>query len=132
MFTISEIREAHAKVRSGTDFPGYIQNLKKLGIHYYEHFVENGRTCYQGQSGEYLETGAVYPQIEISITGSVEALKVALAIHQKGETDYLTFCNHAAGAGVEKWTVDVYKLTCTYFDLKGEPLLTELIADADQ
>ncbi|MBO9661220.1 MAG: DUF1398 family protein, partial [Chitinophagaceae bacterium] len=32
MFTLEEITAAHAKVRSGSDFPGYIRDLKKLSV----------------------------------------------------------------------------------------------------
>ena len=32
MFTIEQIKNAHAKVKSGADFPTYVQNLIKLGV----------------------------------------------------------------------------------------------------
>jgi len=32
MFTVKEIQEAHAKVKSGADFPKYIQEIKKMGV----------------------------------------------------------------------------------------------------
>ena len=35
MFTIEQITEAHSKVKSGADFPAYIQELKKIGVTHY-------------------------------------------------------------------------------------------------
>lgn len=32
MFTIEQIKEAHSKVKSGADFPNYIQDLIILGV----------------------------------------------------------------------------------------------------
>ncbi len=32
MFTIEQIKEAHAKVKSGADFPNYIHDLIILGV----------------------------------------------------------------------------------------------------
>ena len=33
MFTVNQIKEAHSKVKSGADFPAYIQDIKKLGVY---------------------------------------------------------------------------------------------------
>lgn len=35
MFTLDQIREAHVKVKSGADFPHYIQDLIVLGVQKY-------------------------------------------------------------------------------------------------
>jgi hypothetical protein len=32
MVTIEQIKQAHNKVKSGADFPKYIQEIKKLGV----------------------------------------------------------------------------------------------------
>jgi len=32
MFTVEQIESAHGKVKSGADFPNYIQEIKKLGV----------------------------------------------------------------------------------------------------
>jgi len=48
MFTIEQIKEAHAKVKSGADFPNYIQDLIILGVKGYDTFVSDGHTEYYG------------------------------------------------------------------------------------
>ena len=37
MFTVEQIQEAHSKVKSGADFPKYIQDIKKLGVDAFEY-----------------------------------------------------------------------------------------------
>ena len=32
MFTVQQIKEAHSKVKSGADFPKYIQEIKGFGV----------------------------------------------------------------------------------------------------
>jgi uncharacterized protein YbcV (DUF1398 family) len=50
MFTIEQVKAAHSKVRSGADFPAFIQDIKKLGVTYYETFVSDGHTDYYGSN----------------------------------------------------------------------------------
>jgi uncharacterized protein YbcV (DUF1398 family) len=51
----------------------------------------------------------------------------SLKTHQKGETDYTTFCKHCAETGIEKWIVQLDKMTCTYYDQQGNEILEEQI-----
>jgi len=129
MFTISQIKAAHSKVKSGADFPRYIQDLKALGVNRYDHFVSDGHTVYFSKTGEIENSGPQYPVGKVASAGSVEDLKDALAAHQKGKTDYLTFCRQSGEAGVEKWTVDISKMSCTYLDLEGKEMVNEIIPD---
>lgn len=51
MFTLEQIKEAHAKVRSGADFPTYVQDLIGLGVTCYQTYVSDGHTDYFGKKG---------------------------------------------------------------------------------
>lgn len=51
LFTLDQIKAIHSKVKSGVDFPDFIQNLKSLGITQYETFVTDGHTDYYGLNG---------------------------------------------------------------------------------
>lgn len=128
-FTIEQIKAAHAKVKSGADFPAYVQEMKRLGITSYQHYVADGHVRYHGSGGFTLLADAKWPPVEVAQTGKEEALKHSLSIHQAGQTDYLTFCRQAAEAGVEQWTVDMQRMTCTYYDKTGDTLLTEHIPE---
>lgn len=127
MFTIQQIHDAFAKVKSGADFPQFVQDLKALGIHYYENYVADGSTQYIGANGFSVTGEAKYTPLAVTAESSAEALKNAITIHQQGATDYPTFCEQAAQAGVEKWTTHMLQNTVTYYNQAGEALLVEPI-----
>ena len=127
MFTVEQIKAAHSKVKSGADFPSYIQDIKKLGVTYYETFVADGHTDFFGGTDFKTSLTAKYDVLEIAKTSNVEQFKADLIAHQQGKTDYLTFCNDCAKSGIEKWTVCMDKMTCTYYDKAGNKLLVEIV-----
>ena len=127
MFTIEQIKEAHSKVKSGADFPKYIQDLEQLGVISYTCYVSDGCTKYNGSSDYSATSDAKYNALTIAKSGNITALKNALSIHQQGQTDYLTFCKQSAEAGVEKWVVDIDAMTCIYFDKDGGEMVKEVI-----
>jgi len=43
--------------------------------------------------------------------------------HQRGETDYIKFCEDCAQTGIEKWIVDLNQFTCIYYDKAGNEIL---------
>lgn len=127
MFTIEQIKTAHSQVKSGADFPNYIQDIKLLGVLSYEHFVSDGHISYCGANDFIISTDAKWNAIEIAEVGSTEKLKHSLSIHQQGQTNYPTFCKQSAEAGIEKWIVDMTKMTCAYYDKTGAEILVESI-----
>ena len=130
MFTLEKIREAHSRVKSGADFPAYIQDIKKLGVLSYEHFVSDGHILYHGHSGFILAAPAKWNSVPIAPAAQKENLHQEIKIHQQGKTDYPTFCRQAAEDGVEKWVVDMQKMMCTYYGLSGEEMFAEPIPEA--
>ncbi|WP_018341495.1 DUF1398 domain-containing protein [Cytophaga aurantiaca] len=129
MFTLEQIKTAHAKVKSGADFPSYIKELITLGLTQYTQFVSDGHTVYWGANNYSIQSDAKYPAFTISNEADKEKLKIDLKIHQQGGTNYLTFCEQAAEAGVETWTVNMGKMTCTYYDKNGNEMLAEAIPE---
>ena len=105
MFTVEQIKEAHSKVKSGADFPVYIQDLKKFGVTYYETFVSDGHTDYFGENDFKTSSEPKYEWLEIAENSEAEVFKNDLKAHQQGKTDYFTFCKDSAKSGVEKWAV---------------------------
>ncbi len=127
MFTVEQIKEAHSKVKSGADFPAYIQDLKKLGVTYYETFVSDGHTDYCGANDYKITSPVKYAFLPVSEVANEERFKSDLKAHQEGKTDYPTFCNDAAKLGIEKWAVCMDEMTCTYFSKAGKKILVEEI-----
>ena len=127
MFTLDQIKAAHSKVMSGADFPNYIQTLIKLGVTFYETYVSDGHTDYLGTNDYKTSSAPKYPQLIIAEQSDVEQFRLDLKAHQQGKADYATFCNDCAKSGVEKWTVRMDQMTCTYHDKAGNEMLQELI-----
>lgn len=129
MFSIEDIQNAHSKVKSGSDFPVYIQDLKKLGVIRYETLVSDGSTVYFGENEFRASSPAKYEELEIAESSNAEKFKSDLKFHQQGKTDYKTFCSDCAKSGIEKWIVDLEKMTCTYYDKSENEILVELIPE---
>lgn len=127
MFTIEQIKTAHSKVKSGADFPRYVQELKSIGLTKYEHYVVDGNTIYYGQGENTINSGPNYLQVFVSDHSSKQKLEDILKMHQAGKTNYLTFCHDAGESGVEKWIIDFQEMTCIYYDKSGQKLVVEKI-----
>ena len=127
MFTVQQMKLAHAKVKTGADFPAYVQEIKQLGLFRYEYLVKNGKTVYHGANNFQVSSDAIYSEKIISETLSPAALKQIIAEHQQGKSDFLTLCGLVADAGVEKWIVDTQAMLCIYYDSTGNVIMTEPI-----
>lgn len=127
MFTIEDIKTAHSKVKSGADFPTYIQDIKKIGVTSYETYVTDEHADYYGLGGYKTSGPSKYDVLKIADTSDVQQFKTDLKAHQQGQTNFPMFCNDCAKSGVEKWTVSMERMTCTYYDKSGNELLVEQI-----
>ena len=130
-FTLEEMLAAHAKTKTGADFPKYIKEIKALGLVTYDFFVKDGVVVYHGENGYEVKGNPKYGPLVISKTANAEALRHTIAIHQQGQTDFITFCNQAAEDGVEKWVIDTSHMVCNYVDLNGDILVSEPIPTGD-
>jgi uncharacterized protein YbcV (DUF1398 family) len=127
MFTLEQIKAAHSKVKSGADFPAYIQEIKKLGVTFYETFVTDSHTNYFGSNGFKTSSLDKIESLAIAETPNIGQFKEDLKTHQQGKTDFRTFCKDCAKSGIEKWVVSMDKMTCTYYYLAGNEILEENI-----
>jgi uncharacterized protein YbcV (DUF1398 family) len=127
MFTVEQIEQAHKKVKSGADFPKYIQEIKEFGVKGFETWVKDSHTEYFGDTNFSAQSNAKYDELVISDYSNKEFFMSQLKSHQQGKTDYFTFCKDCAEAGIEKWVVTLEEMTCTYFDKKGNEILVEEI-----
>lgn len=127
MFQLEEIKVAYSKVKSGADFPTYVQDLIQLGVKKYDTYVSDGHTLFFGNENYLLKSEPKYSKLNVANISDKERFKHYLKSHQQGQTDYPTFCNHSAGTGVEKWTVDMSQMTCTYYDKANDKMFEEQI-----
>ncbi len=127
MFTVEQINAAHSKVKSGADFPKYIQEIKALGVTAFETWVKDSHTEYFGANGYRTSSTPMYEDLVVAQSSSKTNFVHYLKTHQQGETDYFTFCKHCAETGIVKWFVSLNKMTCTYYDKTGNEILVEHI-----
>ena len=127
MFTVAQLKTAHSKVKSGTDFLSYIQEIKALGVTHYEAYVTDGHIDYHGENDYTAKVPAKYEPLVIAETSKSEEFKVELMAHQQGKTDFLTFIKMCATFGIEKWAICMDKMTCTYYDKARNVILVEKI-----
>jgi len=130
MFTLQQIKTAHSKVRSGADFPGYIHEIRGYGLKRYIFSVIDGSTIYYGENGYEVAAAAIYEPKTIHSEPSPGTLRQNIAIHQQGQTDFFTFCDQAANAGVRQWIIDTTRMLCIYEDSEGRQMVAEPIPDA--
>lgn len=129
MFTIQQINEANARVKTGADFPRLAQEFFEMGILTNEVYVDDGRAEYFGKDDFVVKTPATHPILIVADESQAEKFQHYLKIHQQGQTDYPTFLEHSAETGIEKWTLDFTAKTCTYLDKKGNKILVEQIPE---
>ncbi len=129
MFTLQQIESAHSKVKSGSDFPKYIQDLKELGVQSFQTWVNDRHTEYKGKNNFSIQSEGSLSNLDIQKETTAEVFIQNLKIHQQGETDFFTFCKHCAESGIEKWNVDLLEMTCIYFDHNGNQVLVERIPE---
>lgn len=127
MFTVEQIKAAHAKVKSGADFPSYIKEIKAMGVTHYEAYVTDGHIEYHGANNYNATVPPKYDPLQIADTYNDAAFKSELVAHQQGKTDFMTFIKMCANYGVEKWEINMGKITCTYFSKADDPVLVEQI-----
>ncbi|MEP6949247.1 MAG: DUF1398 family protein [Ginsengibacter sp.] len=127
MFTIDQFKETHSKVKSGADFPKYVQDLTSIGVVSYDTYVGDGHSVYFGKDNFEAQSEANYPAMKVAEENNKEEFHHYLKIHQQGQADYMAFCQHSAETGVEKWTVHMNEMTCTYYDKQENKMLVEKI-----
>tara|TARA_R110002020_G_scaffold79969_5_gene199824 strand:- start:563 stop:955 length:393 start_codon:yes stop_codon:yes gene_type:complete len=130
MFTVEQIELAHGKVKSGAEFPKYIQEIKEIGVTSFETWVIDSHTEYSGNDGFQTKSKPKYENLQIADFCDKDKFEKYLKTHQKGETDYFTFCKHCAETGIEKWNVNLDKMTCIYYDKAGNEILLEIVPTA--
>ncbi|WP_394664989.1 DUF1398 domain-containing protein [uncultured Chryseobacterium sp.] len=127
MFTVEQIESAHGKVKTGADFPNYIKEIKELGVKSFETWVKDSHTEYFGENDFKTISESQYKDLAIADHSDQEKFIQQLKNHQRGETDYMKFCEDCAETGIEKWIVDLDQFTCIYYDKAGNEILTEEI-----
>ena len=127
MFTVEQISAAHSKVKSGADFPAYIQEIRGMGVTHYETYVSDGHIDYHGGGGYTAGVPAKYEPLLVADKAESDRFRAELLAHQQGKSDFLSFIKSCAALGIDKWEVRMDRMECTYYDKSGNVVLVESI-----
>lgn len=127
MLNLEDIELAHSKIKSGADFPKYIQEIKEIGVTAFETWVTDSHTTYYGKNGFQTTSKPQYDVMSIANKSDKDKFHHYLKIHQLGQTDYFTFGKDCAETGIEKWIRNLDKMTCTYYDQAQNEILVEKV-----
>lgn len=127
MFTIEQIQAAQANIKSGGDFPKFVQDIISLGVESYVTSVYDGNTVYKGEDNFSVESGAKYEPVFIADVSEREAFKVKLKEHQQGRTSYPQFCTDCGASGINRWEVVTSTMTCAYYNKDNQEILVEKV-----
>jgi uncharacterized protein YbcV (DUF1398 family) len=126
MFTIDQIQESHSRQRNGADFPAFVQSLIKMGVTGYNLFLQDRHAEYFGKKGKAaLLEDAKYPEYTIAPKWDSERFMNILTNYRQGKLNYSSFYEQLTRAGVEKLSLDMKTLTCTYYGIDGAELHVE-------
>jgi len=64
-FELKQIKEAHSKVKTGADFPNYVQDLIGLGVKKYDTYVSDGHTLFFGDDNYQIKSKRKYARLNI-------------------------------------------------------------------
>lgn len=125
-FTLESIKKAQ-KLYTGPDFPKLVREYKIMGIVLNTYNIESGIVSYKNELGEIIEDIGIKVELAIpEISNFKEALS-GLKRNQQGQTDFITFCNEVAMAGIYKWVIDTEKMSCDYYNKNEEIIISETI-----
>lgn len=127
MFTLEKIENLHSKVKSWSDFPLYIKNLKDVWVISYDVFVNDWHSEYFWENNYKLFSDSAYQPLKVSDKISKEMFLDRLKLHQNWWSDYMTFCLDVANCWINRWRMDLLNMTCTYFDKSWSVVLVESI-----
>ncbi len=125
-FTLSAIQQAHQQF-TGVDFPKLFKAFKDMGMTYNIVNIQDGTATYVHQSKDDIVTSSVKSNHPVAQKSNKTIVQDVLTRHQQGQTDFETFCDEMAEAGIYKWHIDIQAGTCTYIDLKEQAIISELI-----
>src|SRR5690606_3630716 len=104
-----------------------IQEINERGVTAFETRVSDSHTQYLGKDGYQVKSRPQYKARAIADRPDLEQFRPYSDLHQQGATDYFTFCQQCAETGIEKWSVCLNKMTCTYYDKAGNEIWIEQI-----
>lgn len=130
MFTLVAIQKGHAQF-TGPDFPKLIAYFKDLGMVNNTVNVQTGQVTYENADGQLLTSPGYQATNPVAEQADREQFVSILRNHQAGRTNFPTFCEETAQAGVYRWVTDLEEMICSYLDLADQVVFVEAVPAVD-
>ncbi len=130
IFSLESIKSAQ-KLYTGPEFPKLIREYKQMGIVSNIYNIESGVVSYINNLGKSIEDLGIKIDFVIPETSNYQEALLGLKRNQKGESDFITFCNEVAKAGIYKWVINLDAMTCKYYNKNNEIIIAEIIPSVD-
>jgi uncharacterized protein YbcV (DUF1398 family) len=127
VFTIEQINDLHDRLGTMETFAEYVRALKSVGVERFDSYVVDGHSEFFGTDGHTVMSPETHETISVADTSNREAFLEHLNLHSQHKTSYVEMSQGLAESGIEKWTVDMNRMTMTYYDKTGNALLIESI-----
>lgn len=124
MMKLEEINQI--KQQTNGDFAKLVKAYQEYGISKFQTCASTAKTMYFDQDGNVVydqEDFFKYPIGDLNIAD----FKQALQEHQQGISDFPTWLQITAAAGISYWIVDLAAKTCVYYDSDNNPVYQELV-----
>lgn len=125
MFTLEQINDLHDRLGNADTFSEYMRALKAIGVEKYEAYLTDGHSEYFGKDGHKVISPPAHDTLHIAETSDRENFLKHLELHAQGKTSYIEMSQGLADSGVEKWSVDMSRMTMIYYDKAGSEMLVE-------
>lgn len=129
-FSLESIHRAQ-NLFTGPDFPKLVREYRKMGIVTNIYNIEIGLVIYENKNGKQIKDSGIKVNFEIIPSAVYIDALLSLQKNQKGESDFLSFCNEIGKAGIYKWVVNLENMTCNYYDKKETIVISENVPYVD-
>jgi uncharacterized protein YbcV (DUF1398 family) len=124
---MAQIDDLHARLGHPDSLADYMRGLAAIGVVRFDSFVTDGHSEFFGVEGRCVVSPAHHEVFAVAEVTDRASFLEHLRRHSDGETSYVEMSEGLAGSGVEKWVADTTRLTMTYRDPAGVPLLVEQV-----
>ncbi len=130
MPTTEQIQAIFSSAHTGNDFPRIATELKNTGIRGFSYHIASGNTlCYDDEGETLTLSGSRKLDKAIAQQKNLARLSHSLREYRAGLTDFTTFSQQAAEAGVNLWVADLNRMTISYFTSSGYLIREETISE---
>jgi len=128
MFTLEQINDVHDRLGKKETLLSYVRALNAIGVEKYDSYITDGHSEFVDKDAQRVESPPANAALPINDVSDGQQARKHLDLHTQGKSSYLEMSEGLADSGVEKWTVDINKMTMVFYDKQENELLVEKVS----